>query len=509
MDKDDFNQQIAELKKIIESKNNEIANQKIILQAIDHPIYLIDVKDLSVIYKNNSGSNIDITNKLEKCHTKFHNLEKPCGSYQIQCPLEILQKTRQNVILEQKVFENNYEKYYKVKAIPVFNEHGTLTSIVEQKIDITEEKIAKQNLIDSEAKYKAVIQQSADNIYLMDMITYKVLEANQSLQLLLGYSSDEMKNLTIFDFINHPKDDIVQKIEKMRIIERIYLSHRKYKTSDGRLLDVEVASSIIKYKGKQTVCVVSRDITNRIKIEDELRRTKENAEKANQLKSVIISNVSHELRTPLNGILGFTQLLLEECESPEQKEMLEVLEKSGKRLNKTINSLLALSELESDSFKMNLEILNFAEIVKTAIVIFEEYTRPKNITLIERVLDKKICAKVDEYLLNQVLYNIIQNSIKFTKRGYIKIEVDNEVKDGKIYAVIRIKDSGPGIPNEQLNLIFDAFRQGSEGIGRDFDGVGIGLTISKKMVEMMGGEIQVTSQLTVGSTFSLYFPAQR
>ena len=247
-----------------------------------------------------------------------------------------------------------------------------------------------------------------------------------------------------------------------------------------------------------------QDVTESKKNKDELIKAKDLAEELLTIKGDFLSNMSHEIRTPLNAVLGFTRLLKETDLDEDQREMLEAINFSGKNLLVIVNDILDFSKIEAN--KMTFEGVSFSmkEAVKKALHLLILKAEEKNIDLVYTV-DSLISEQLigDPTRLNQILINLIGNAIKFTQKGYVELEVIL-IKDEKHSAEIefKIKDTGIGIAKEKLNSIFESFNQASNDTTRKFGGSGLGLTITKKLIELQGGKIEVESELNKGSNFS-------
>ena len=281
------------------------------------------------------------------------------------------------------------------------------------------------------------------------------------------------------------------------------------KKKDGTYFWASASISSIKNKdGKITHFIgVEEDITDKKRILEELVIAKEKAEEMNRLKTNFLANMSHELRTPLIGILGFSDILYDELKEPVYRDMVKSINNGGNRLLKTLNMVLDLSRIESSKLELNIKELNLNSFTRESVKLFEGAAQKKNLYLNLIENKENIIAKADEDLLNQILNNLINNAIKFTRKGGIKIVLDYENFDGNRWSLIKVTDSGIGIPQHLLELIFDEFRQVSEGLNRSFEGTGLGLTITKKSVELMDGQIMVESEEGKGSTFLVRLPS--
>ena len=240
---------------------------------------------------------------------------------------------------------------------------------------------------------------------------------------------------------------------------------------------------------------------------EKLKLAKEQAEKANKTKSEFLANMSHEIRTPLNAILGFTDLLNSLISSKKQKSYLESIKAGGKNLLTLINDILDLSKVEAGKMEINYYAVNPIHIFNEIEQIFSLKISQKKIDFIVEY-DGNIPKKMmlSETRLRQVLFNLIGNAIKFTSKGFIKVMVSTKNFDkekGRLTLVITIQDTGIGIPIEQQEIIFFAFKQMKGQNLKEYGGTGLGLTISKRLVEMMGGNILLESKVNYGSTFTI------
>ncbi len=242
------------------------------------------------------------------------------------------------------------------------------------------------------------------------------------------------------------------------------------------------------------------------KYKTDLLEAKERAEEGNRIKSSFLANMSHEMRTPMVGILGFADILYKEIHNEDQKEMAQMILTSGRRLMDTLNLLLDLSRVEADKQELNFEEMSLAFSVLDAVELFSPLAQQKNLSLETEILDENVTAYLDENILVKTVNNLVNNAIKYTNKGKVKVIVDSEDGD-QPKAVIKVIDTGIGISAENQKLIFEEFRQVSEGISRSFEGAGLGLTITKKYIEKMNGEIYVESEPNKGSTFTVKFPA--
>ncbi|MFO7445971.1 MAG: PAS domain S-box protein [Ignavibacteriaceae bacterium] len=253
---------------------------------------------------------------------------------------------------------------------------------------------------------------------------------------------------------------------------------------------------------------VKEDITEKKYVENELRAAKEKAEEINRLKSSFLANMNHELRTPLIGILGFADILMEELKNPEQKEMANTILESGQRLLESLNMILDLSRLETDRLEFDFKPVNIGESLKEEVKRFTHIIKNKKLEFSFNINDD-VFSRLDESIFKQVVKNLLNNAIKFTKSGSISLDVLTENNAAGSFSVVRVSDTGIGIAKEDQKVIFEEFRQAREGFNRPYEGTGLGLTITKKFVELMGGRIELFSEKDKGSAFTIRFPLFR
>ncbi len=238
---------------------------------------------------------------------------------------------------------------------------------------------------------------------------------------------------------------------------------------------------------------------------DELIKAKKVAEESDKLKSNFIANMSHELRTPLNGMLGFTELLDEELTDKSHKEMLDIIQKSGLRLMDTLNSILDLTMIEANVIVLNKFVFEINSLIYEKIELYKKNALIKNL-FIHFDTESNYQIFTDFKLLSRIISNILDNAVKYTKKGGIKIKLETETKQNENYLIIKIKDTGIGIEEKHYHFIFNHFTQVSNGLSREYEGSGIGLSICKKYIDLLNGSIEVESKINEGSLFTIKIP---
>jgi PAS domain S-box-containing protein len=397
----------------------------------------------------------------------------------------------------------------KVSTFAIKNPSGKTTNKAILKEDITDKKRSEEYLIHSETRLRSVWENTSDAMRLInkDGIIINVNEAfcrlfNKTKQELTGspfqtiYKEFNENNLKAF--YERFLDGTITGIKEFEIV-----------LWDNRKIWVELTNSFIEVEGQQTILLsIFRDVTLRKETEAQLVASKNKAEELNKLKDNFLANMSHELRTPMIGIMGFSQLLSVNLDDHDFREMAETVYLSGKRLLRTLDMIIDLSRIESNKLDVELNEFNICKIIENEVKAFASEAQNKKLYLKTDIKDENIPVLLDEKLLIQVLDNLISNSIKFTKAGGVTIEVFQEKAGSDLFPVIKVIDTGIGIEKENLDLIFHEFRQASEGYKRKFEGVGLGLSISKRFVEMMNGALSVESIPGKGSIFTLKFYKQ-
>lgn len=366
------------------------------------------------------------------------------------------------------------------------------------------EKVAAE-LKESEKRFRTLFEGAPDPILLIDQESGDVMDANQAAadifdmnlidllgtneSLLFSPSEDDQKNN-----INMPFHSMGRK--------RVYKNNLLKK--NGEKIPVEISVKTLVVGTDLYLLAIIRDISERIKYEEELKQQRNKAEEMNRLKSIFLANMSHELRTPLISILGFSDILIEEIQEEELREMAKDIKKSGDRLLVTFNTLLDLIDLESGKINPNFDRINIRDVLDELSFQFISQSNQKGIKFVVDVEDSTLIYS-DRKMTTEILKNIIDNAIKYTDKGEVNITSEIQKTDDEKFVIIKVKDTGIGIKKESQELIFQEFRQGSEGMSRSYEGVGLGLTIAKKFSELVKAEISLESEIGKGSTFFIKF----
>lgn len=240
---------------------------------------------------------------------------------------------------------------------------------------------------------------------------------------------------------------------------------------------------------------------------EELEVAKTAAEDSNKLTKHFLALISHELRTPITGILGYSEMLKDDLMETSSSEIVEGVLESSKRLKSTLDAVLNLSRIEMGNQKLNIKVMDIGSAVKSISERHSFYAKFKKIELNYNPSLEPIYAEADPMMLEIIINNLISNAIKFTDQGRVIVSVYKQMLDEEEWSLIKVEDSGIGIPKERLGSIFNEYQRSDDGLKRNFEGVGLGLAITKKYVEKLNGRIIVESDVSKGSVFYILLPS--
>lgn len=384
---------------------------------------------------------------------------------------------------------------------------GKRIAICETTSDITERIRTYEALHDEAQRRKILMQKSSDGIAIFDH-GHRVIEANERFAAMLGYSPQEVKGMHTWDFeAVFTKDQILALPLTSMNNNVIETKHRR---KDGSIYPVEVSASAVSFLDGQFIFTISRDITAQKNVESELFNALYKAEQSDNAKSLFLENMSHELRTPLNGILGMLQILIRTSLDSKQNELVGITIDSVLRLNRLLSDIIETARMEAGMWSIKHENFILSNALDNVKMLYALAAKDKNLDLKFNV-DQNIPNFLlgDQARLQQILANLVGNAIKFTHSGCVNLEVFllSPLKKHQVRLLFSISDTGIGMSEDTLESLFKPFSQIEDGYARSYQGAGLGLSICKRLINIMGGNISIISEIEKGTTiyFSLSF----
>lgn len=385
------------------------------------------------------------------------------------------------------------------------DEHQQPYRIIGAMMDVTDRRRAEDELRMAAANTSALIENTTDAILSVDR-ELKLITFNTSFYEVFRLHNKQAPypGMSLDNYFKQNESEYWDDIFR-RALDGEHFSIERTRSTDevGERIFEMSFNPIVENDSVVGIAIFDKDITERKRMELQLIAAKEAAEEMSRLKSSFLANMSHEIRTPMTAILGFASIIRENSESEDLNEYANTIERSGTRLLATINGILDLAKIESNKVDVNLQHLRTQIEIEKAVKFFRPLAMNKGLE-IEGIISCDCTILADEQYLGQVLNNLVGNAIKFTPSG--KVSIGSRLDAATNTCAIRIEDTGVGISPDFLPYIFDEFKQESGGYDRSFEGTGLGLTITKRLCEMMDAAISVESTLGKGSVFTVYFP---
>ena len=384
---------------------------------------------------------------------------------------------------------------------------GTPTRMSGTHLDITERKVAQQQLAASEELFREMFHRHGAIMLLVEPGSGALVDANRAAEKFYGIPGEDLRRMTI-DQIN-----LLDAEQVARERKAAQEGHRDcfifpHRAAGGQIRTVEVHSTPIRLQSRTLLFSIIHDITERQQMETDLKKATREAIAASRAKSEFLANMSHEIRTPLNGVIGMAQLLTMTELSEDQRSYVDSLRTSGSNLMSLLNGILDLSKIEAGRIELETIGFNLERCIREVALTQKHLLTDKGLDLRIRV-DEAIppVLRGDQLRVKQILFNLLGNATKFTTSGHVAVEADLVGRPGPGVVVrLAVRDTGIGIARESLDRIFQPFQQGDGSTTRRYGGTGLGLTICRRLAEIMGGGISVESTPGVGSCFQVELP---
>lgn len=391
---------------------------------------------------------------------------------------------------------------------PFYNSKGEFMGYIGHCLDITRLKHAEDLLKKSEETYRTIFEYSPIAAAFWDKEA-RIIFWNKAAENTFGWTKEEVTGKKFPEFFI-PEDDRKYVLENINLLinnisQEVTLNQNFRK--DGSTILCEWHNTIIQdEEGRpSTIISLAKDVTQQKRIEQELISAKDKAEESERLQAAFLANMSHEIRTPLNSIIGFSELLTDPAfDGQEKLEFARLIHKGGNNLLEVLTEIMDFSKLESGKVIANNKTFAVSNLLND---LHKEYffiAKEKGLSFELEITDEinELTLYSDEIKIRQVLVNFIGNALKFTRTGYIAIGAAKKVD----YVQFHVRDTGVGIPAEARELIFERFRQIESHMERKHGGIGLGLAISKSLVELLGGIIWLESEIELGTTFYFTVP---
>jgi PAS domain S-box-containing protein len=413
-----------------------------------------------------------------------------------------------------RVIDGLEEKLVRADEIPIYAEISAVPAYYQGKpaTQVLFRETTERKKVEERINLQSSAMISAANGIMIVSADGEIIWVNPAVCKLTGYSEDELvgQSPNIFNSGDQDEkffDDMWATIKAGDVWKGELVNRRK----DGDTYHEEMTITPVPDADGEInrFVAIKQDVTQRKLQERQLVEAKNRAEEASRLKSNLLANLSHEFRTPLNGIIGFSEILGDEVEDEDSRDMAVRIYGSANRLLNTLSSILDLSYFESEKQRREEKPIDVAEVLREIEEEYRPMAEEKSLSFdVDNRLDGAIVVG-DPRLFKQGIGYMVDNAVKYTAKGSVRLEAETIEEREEPKCVLRIIDTGVGVAEEDRRVIFEEFRQASEGMGRTYEGAGLGLTLASKIVELMRGRIELTSELGEGSTFAVVLPAKR
>nr|CRH06446.1 putative Histidine kinase. Containing two PAS 4 domains, HisKA, HATPase_c, Response_reg domains [Candidatus Magnetococcus massalia] len=475
--------------------------------AIYNPTLVVDRRGLISQVNQAALLRSGKTSAQQLIHKPVHALFHPAELEQSACPL--CQAIEQGESVPGEVIAFPAEQRWFLASLAPIQGRDEVGGMVHSLTEITERMRAEQAMRKSETHLRTLVEAVPDLIWLKDPEGV-YLSCNRRFEAFFGAKEGEIIGQSDYDFVDADLADFFRKHDKAAMAAGHPTVNEEQVTfaSDGHVELLETIKTPLVSKEGEVIGVlgVARDITEHKAAQRKLMEARDAAEAASKAKMAFLAMMSHEIRTPMNAILGVIDLLREDPPADERAGYLAVQERAGEGLLLIIDDILELSRLESGCEATRMAPFDLANLLHAVASLLEQTAREKGILLEVSIPDKMSRGWLgDERRIRQTMINLVGNAVKFTHEGYVRIIATPAARGG---VRLRVEDTGIGIKNEHTSFIFDSFYQEDAYATRQHGGSGLGLTITKRLVDLMKGEIQLHSELHEGTWVEVFLPLE-
>ena len=403
--------------------------------------------------------------------------------------------------------------YHKNRQLLWFDVYSSITrydgtdAIQLAFIDITDRKKSELALKENEEKYRLLFESEIDSIALIDTDTMRIVDCNTSFLKLYGYSREEVYDITAID-LTAEVDKTKNSIRKTISEQYDNVSLRYHKKKNGSVFPIELTSTLFNWREKKVICVITRDVSERVSSENKLKEYNDALIESNKAKDKFFSIVAHDLKSPFHGLLGLSHLLSEDFDkftNDEIKQNVLLIRNSVNNVYGLVENLLQWSRIQLGYIEFTPVVFDFHKTLLDAMNLLESGMHKKHLSVINLV-KKETLVYGDEKMILSVIQNLLSNAIKFSfSGGTIRLESEQL----NAYTSISITDGGVGIPSEVIPKLFDIDSQYSTRGTNNESGTGLGLILCRELIEKNSGQINVKSELGKGSTFIFTIPSHK
>ncbi len=507
-----YNEELARNNQALLEANEYIEENRIMLQTIINATPdLVWLKDVNGVYLNCNKRFEDFFGYSQKeiiGKTDYDFLDKELADFFTQHDQMAMKANHPSVNEEEITFANDgHSEILETIKTPLINKDNKVIGVLGVGRDITERKKNENKLKESEEKFRNLYEKSPFGIIVCKMLKneqneycdFLHIDLNESVKHHTGFELNQIKGKKASEMMDPVTCKKFVNLYGSVINTGKTINYEEYFEIYDRTLEI---TAFLLYEDLFILNFI--DISKRKEVENDLIFAKEKAEESDRLKSSFLANMSHEIRTPMNGILGFTSLLENPKLSSETREYyINIIQKSGKRMLDTVNDLINISKIETGQEVLHLEKVVPCKLVNDICEFFRPLAEDKGLKFIFEQEDPLYnVVDLDVVKFNAIVRNLIKNAIKFTIKGSITVSAKR--LDDKIS--FSVKDTGPGIKKERQDAVFDRFVQEDISGNNAYDGAGLGLSIVKSYVDMMGGTIRLESEVGEGSCFHVLIP---